>query len=249
MNARQQKDALIAAEPRVQLLPPVVKQRERNRRTRRLLAFAVVVSVAVAGAGIGLSYLQATQAQAALAAEQERTAVILAQQSEFSEATKINTLVAETVAAQKLVTTTEVEWSEIFAELSARLPAGYGVVKASISSPPPWEAPLVPSGVLRESGLADVTVSMQGAEYRQAADFAYAVSFLDGVSDFLITRTDLGNGGYTTVMTFTLDLSRVSDRFLDDVEDGEVDDEEIVTEADGTDGQSPVATENEEATE
>lgn len=249
MSARVKDSGMLALEPRVQLLPPVVKQRERVRRTRRLLVFAVVVAIAVVGGGTAISYLYAREAEASLQAEHDRTALLLAQQAQFSEATKINTLVAETKRAQKLVTSTQVDWIEIFAELSARLPAGYGIEKASIKGPAPWETPLVPTGVLRDPGVAFVTVDMTGAEYRSAADFAHVVSFLDGVSDFMITRTDLGSGGYTTVMTFTLDLSRLSLEFLDEAEQAVAGDDEIVSEAAAAPEQTPAPVETEEASE
>lgn len=221
MNAR---DPLVITEPRVQLLPPMVKERERSRRTRRLLVFAVVVAIVVTAGGVGLTYLQSTRAQAELAAEQERTSVLLAQQGQYAEAARINALINETIRAQQLVTSTEVDWALIFSDLSSRLPAGYGVQKANVEVPAPWEPPLVPTGVLRDSGTAFVTVTMLGPEYRTAAEFAQAISFLDGVSDLMITRTDLTNEGYSTIMTFTLDLSRLTTRFvLDDDEEDEAD--------------------------
>ena len=45
MSARAVKGPGLALEPRVQLLPPMVKQREKNRRSRRLMVFAVVVGL------------------------------------------------------------------------------------------------------------------------------------------------------------------------------------------------------------
>lgn len=224
MSARAVKGPALAMEPRVQLLPPMVKQREKSRRSRRLMVFAVVVAIAVIGGATAFAFLRATQAAAALAAEQARTAQILEQQSQFSDAAKIDGLVTSTKQAQQLVTTTEVRWSRAMAEMNASVPAGYAVVKASAVFPAPWEAALSPSGVLRKQGVALITLELQGAEYRNPAEFTQVVSFLDGVSDFMVDKTELQADGYHTTVTFTLDITKLSGRFLEGGEDGGDDD-------------------------
>lgn len=214
MSARVARGQTLALEPRVQLLPPMVKQREKNRRSRRLMVFAVVVALAVTAGATAFGFLRATQAATALVAEQARTAQILAQQAQYSDAVKVDTLVGSTKRAQLLVTSTEVRWSAVMTELNANVPSGYAVTKASAEFGAPWEAPIAPTGVLRTQGVAVVTLVLQGAEYRHPAEFTQLVSFLDGVSDFMVERTELGAGGYSTTVTFTLDTTRLSERFL-----------------------------------
>jgi type II secretory pathway pseudopilin PulG len=215
MSARTVKGPALGLEPRVQLLPPMVKQRERNRRSRRLMVFAVFVAIAVIGGATAFGFLRATQAAAALSAEQARTAQILEQQAQYSEATKVNGLVSSTKMAQQLVTTTEVRWSQAMAEMNASVPAGYEVVAASAEFGAPWESAIAPTGVLRKQGVAVITVVLGGAEYRPPADFTRIVSFLDGVSDFFVEGTELKAGGYHTTVTFTLDTSKLAGRFLE----------------------------------
>lgn len=245
MSARTVKGPALALEPRVQLLPPMVKQREKSRRSRRLMVFAVVVAIAIIGGASAFGFLRATQAAASLAAEQARTAQILEQQAQYSEATKIDGLVTSTKQAQQLVTITEVRWSRAMAEMNASVPAGYAVVKASAEFPAPWEAGLAPSGVLRKQGVALITLELQGAEYRHPAEFTQVVSFLDGVSDFMVEKTELKADGYHTTVTFTLDTTKLAGRFLEGAEDGE--DEGAQTDAAPT--PTPTPTPSESATE
>lgn len=244
MSARTVKGPALALEPRVQLLPPMVKQREKSRRARRLMVFAVVVAIAIIGGASAFGFLRATQAAGALAAEQARTALILEQQSQYSEAAKIDGLVTSTKQAQLLVTTTEVRWSRAMAEMNASVPAGYSVVFASAQFGAPWEPAIAPTGVLREQGVAVITLVLQGAEYRQPADFTRIVSFLDGVSDFFVKGTELKAGGYHTTVIFTLDTSKLDGRFLESPEDEG--DEEESTDVDPTPAPTEPATEEED---
>jgi hypothetical protein len=244
MSARTVKGPALALEPRVQLLPPMVKQREKNRRSRRLMVFAVVVAIAIIGGASAFAFLRATQAAGALAAEQARTAQILEQQAQYSEATKIDGLVTSTKQAQLLVTTTEVRWSRAMAEMNASVPAGYEVVSASAQFGAPWEPAIASTGVLREQGVAVITLVLSGAEYRQPADFTRIVSFLDGVSDFFVKGTELKAGGYSTTVIFTLDTSKLDGRFLEDPD--EEGDEEETADAEPTPAPTEPATEEED---
>lgn len=221
MSARKSGEPYQAGEPRVQLLPPLVKQREKSRRTRRLLAFVVVVSMGVALAGVAFGYLRAAQAEAALAAERLRTEQIQAEQAEYAEAAQKAALVVASEQAQRDVTKNEIDWLELLNKIGAYVPAGAAIDLMAFGSPAPWEPPLVPEGDLRAPRVAVVNLTIGSADYALAAAFVRAIWNMDGVADVVITGTTIDAGRYLTTITLTLDEQVRTGRFLDDGEEGD----------------------------
>lgn len=205
-----------ALEPRVQLLPPLVKQRERSRRTRRLLAFAVVVSVAVALAGVAFGYLRSVQAEAALAAEHARTEQILAEQSQYAAAAQMAALVAASEDAQRQVTANEIDWLALLTEIGGYVPAGAAIDTVAVSAPAPWEPVLVPAGELRAPGVGIVDLTIGSTDYALGAAFVRALWGMDGVADVVITGSTIDAGRYLTTVSVTLDEQVRSLRFVED---------------------------------
>jgi hypothetical protein len=208
-----------AGEPRVQLLPPLVKQREKSRRTRRLLAFVIVVSIGVALAGVAYGYLRAVQAEVALLAEQARTEQILAEQAKYAEAAQKAALVAASEEAQRQVTANEIDWLDLFNEVATYLPAGSSISKVAVHAPAPWETALVPEGELRAPRVAIVDLTIASPDYALAAAFVRAIWKMEGVADVVITGSTVDTGGYLTTIAVTLDENVRSERFLEREDD------------------------------
>jgi hypothetical protein len=222
MSARKSgREPYQAGEPRVQLLPPLVKQREKARRTRRLLAFAVVVSLGVALAGVAFGYLRSAQAEAALAAERLRTEQIQAEQREYAEAAQKAALVVASEQAQRDVTTNEIDWLELIGEIAAYVPAGAAIEKMGFGSPAPWEPALLPEGELRAPRVALVNLTIASADYALAAAFVREVWKMEGVADVVITGSSIDAGRYLTTITLTVNEQVITDRFLDDGDDSD----------------------------
>jgi Tfp pilus assembly protein PilN len=208
-----------AGEPRVQLLPPLVKQREKSRRTRRLLAFVVVVSVGVALAGVAFGYVRAAQAESALAAERLRTEQIQTEQAQYAEAAQKAGLVAASTQAQRQVTSNEIDWLELLNEIGTYVPAGAAIDSMAFSAPAPWEPALVPEGELRAPRVAIVNLTIGGSDYAVAGAFVRAVWNMEGIADVVITGSTIKTGRYQTTITLTLDELVRTGRFLDDGDD------------------------------
>ena len=69
MSAGSIPGLTLARDPRVQLLPPSVKERERSRAARGTMGLLVVLAIVVAGAGTGFAFWLASQTEARLAEE------------------------------------------------------------------------------------------------------------------------------------------------------------------------------------
>lgn len=208
-----------AREPRVQLLPPLVKQREKSRRTRRLLAFVIVVSIGIALGGVAFGYLRAVQAEVALLAEHARTEQILAEQAKYAEAAQKAALVVASEEAQREVTANEIDWLALLTEVGTYMPAGSSVSKIAVRAPAPWEPALVPEGELRAARVGIVDLTIASPDYALAAAFVRAIWKMEGVADVVITGSTVDTGGYLTTIAVTLDENVRSQRFLDQADD------------------------------
>lgn len=114
--------------PRVDLLPPATRDAIRRRPiVRRLVIGVIGVALVVVVVAAGASVL-AFAANALLAAERDRSELLLAQQAEFAEARSIAGALAESEAARQVGTSAEVDWEALLAEIKATLPAGVQLV-------------------------------------------------------------------------------------------------------------------------
>lgn len=233
MSARTpSRDVRVGSEPRVQLLPPMVRQKERTRRTRRMATFAVLVALAVTFGASAFAYIRTLQAQASLASAHDLTARILAEQGEYAEASSTARLIADTESARQIVTENEVEWTALVAALGTHVPAGASIATIGMHAPAPWEAPLAPEGELRADRVAVVDLTISGPDYASAAAFVTSVYGMEGVADAYITGTSFTDGAYRTSISIAFDSAIRTERFAPEPEDDD-DDESTTSDAEG----------------
>lgn len=212
MNGPRNELAL-GGEPRVQLLPPSVRERERRHAARRMMVLLVVLAVVVVGGGVAFGFLRAVQAEAALAAAQQQTLDILAQQAEFAQGAQVASLVKQTEAAQRQVTSTEIDWLALLTEISNYIPAGTTLAEVAFVSPAPWEPTLIPEGQLRAERIALVNLTLTGPDYVAPANFITAVRMMPGSADAVITGTTFQDGQYRTAISLALNADVLADRY------------------------------------
>lgn len=124
MSKQQVETLQLGAVPRADLLPASAREAIRRRPiVRRLIVgvilLALVVIVAVAGATVFSIF-----AQAQLQAERDRSELLLAQQLEFAEARAIDAALTEATNSRLAVTSVEIDWESLLAEIRSTLPAG-----------------------------------------------------------------------------------------------------------------------------
>lgn len=216
------KEIFVAGEPRVQLLPPSVRLREKNRQTRRLLVLLIVLSLTVVAGGLSFGYYRSIEARGALEAAQARTADLLQQQTEYADASRIAGLVAATEDAQRLLTSGEVDWAAVMADLQTYLPAETTFSGATLTVPAPWEPRLVPEGPLRAERVATITLTISSLDYNLAARFVASVQDNEAVADVRIMSSAQEGATYLTTVSLTLNNTVLITRF-DDTDDPEPD--------------------------
>lgn len=124
MSKQQTETLQLGGTPRADLLPASAREAIRRRPIVRRLVIgvsllALVVVLAVAGATV-VSLLSQGQLQA----ERERSELLLAQQLEFAEARAIDAALTEATNSRLAVTSVEIDWESLLAEVRSTLPAG-----------------------------------------------------------------------------------------------------------------------------
>lgn len=223
MSAASTPGLTLAGEPRAQLLPPSVKLREKSRAARRRMVMLIVLAIAVVGVAVAWGYLRQAQAQQSLAATQQLTAEILAQQNQYAEAAQMATIVTQSEKAQEVVTSTEIQWAPLLVAIAAYVPEDAQLSGVAFQAPAPWEVPFAPEDPLREPRVAVVTLEFTGASYEPAARFVSAIPDIYGFADVKIDKTEYKDGVYTTTVKLTLAADAVSGRFAEAAEADEAD--------------------------
>lgn len=203
----------LAGEPRVQLLPPSVAAREKSRSTRRLLVLLVILAVVIVAGGYVFGLFRAASAQVQLVEAQARSAELLAEQGKYSEAKRVDGLLAKTADVQQLGTSTEILWQPVIAEISARLPAGVSLFSATMSSRTPWGPENEPSGPLRQPNIAGVQLVLLSPGVPDAVALSRQLSTLTGYADSVLMTSVTEDGAYKTTVNLTLQEDALALRF------------------------------------
>lgn len=197
-TARTKKAAAVkialSGEPTVQLLPPSVRDRAAIRSRIRTGVLFVVLGIVVAVGLFIFGTFRATQAQMALLEANTRTADLLLEQGKYTDATRINSLIAQIEELQKGATVTEVSWSKTLQELLVRLPAGAEISTVSFVGVVPWEK--VPSGAAGSGELiATIEFSVFTTTIPEATAYARSLASMPGYFASTISPIAVGTDG------------------------------------------------------
>jgi hypothetical protein len=142
MSAKENA-VIIAGEPRIDFLPPEIRQKKAGRRTIRSLAMllaAVLALCVVAYAGVTTL---AVTAQASLSTEQDRTQQLLREQAQYSEVRSLQQTLDSTKQARVVASGNEIMWKPLMERVESTIPANLGIMQVTIDSYAVGETPPV----------------------------------------------------------------------------------------------------------
>lgn len=217
MNARLKSTLalVVGGEPRADLLPPEIHARHRDRVFHRVLIGAVLLSLVVVGAGyVGAMFL-ANQSGVALAAEQERTQDLLAQQQKYADARHASLLVDTALAARRIGMSTEIDWKGYLGKIQAALPTGSSVVSYAVDSVTPLDQYAQATVPLQKARVAKITVQMSSMNLPDIHTWLNALPGLPGFVDATPGSITLEEtkGTYLATVAIHIDQNAFSDRF------------------------------------
>lgn len=230
MSRREASTAglVVGGIPRIDLLPPEVRQRIRARSVRRALGILVIGVVAVTGAGTALAVVNATLSAGALVAEQARGQQLLAEQLEFVEVTQLANAKAGIEQALLVGSSTEILWPAYMEAVSATLPAGTTIVSITVTGSSPIALVPQPALPLQLPRVATLELKVSAADLATVSTWLGTLPGLPGYADAKLNSTEPGGSGVLASVTMNVTDAAFANRFAEVPEgaDGETDDAE-----------------------
>lgn len=198
---------------RVDLLPPEIRRHQAGLRLRRKLAVGVAGAALIVAAGFAGAVALDLQAEGRLAAEQQRTDTLLAEQAEYTEVIDLNRRISLIEAARSLGTSTEVLWKQILDEYRSALPDGATITSAALTGRAPWEPEAAPAGPLRSPSVAEVAITAVTPAVPDATAWLRRIEQLPTIADASLNTISSVEGEWTTTVTFNVNTEGLAGRF------------------------------------
>lgn len=214
MSAKDATGLVIGGEPRIDFLPPEVKQRKQSRKTRRSLIALVVIVMVACAAGYVFATSLALQSQLALADEQAKTSALLSEQAKYAEARTVSGQVAATQNARLVGTAHEILWQAYLAELNATLPSGMAITAVEIDSMSATDLPPAASVPLETERVATITMMAQTPTLASAAAWLDNLRELRGFADLWATPATWNGVAYEIEVRLNINASAFEKRFF-----------------------------------
>ncbi len=195
--------------PRVHLLPPEIEDDRRARSVTRRLAGGVVAAVVLVLAGTAFAFFQVGLANAALANEQSRAAMLIVEQKKYASVTTIQQETTAISAAQPMAADGEVLWAPFVAKVQATLPAGTSITAFTGSL-----VAVAPTQLLQAPHIATLSITCDSPQ-APVSDWLDNLAKLNGFVDATPNNVVLVvvTGRYTVDVDLLVNDSVLAKRF------------------------------------
>ncbi|GAB2694353.1 PilN domain-containing protein [Thalassiella azotivora] len=193
--------------PRVNLLPDEVHEARRLRRTQLAMGGCVVAVLAALGAGYVVLAGQTDAAADELAAEQARTDVLRAEESEYAEVPRIMAQVDSAKSAQATAMANDVLWYRYLNDLALTYPAEVWLTNltATVAGPTTAVAPVAGADPLATPGVGSLTVSGKALAHSDVASWLDVLAGTPGFADAGFSNSTLSEVGGQSIVEFSSD--------------------------------------------
>ncbi|WP_345750795.1 hypothetical protein [Microbacterium rhizophilus] len=210
---QQRPDQLaIGGVPKVDLLPPELKDARAWRRARGRALIIILCGMLVLLAGVLATTWLARTSTDARDAAQARTDELLAMQSEFVEVNAVQGGIAAAEQALAQAGATDILWTPTLADLRASLPAQARITALTIDASNPSTPLAAPTDVLEPGDrVATVTFTALTPRVPDVSTWVRAVEQIGGVVFVAprVTQVLEDEPGYTVEMTFDIGAERL----------------------------------------
>lgn len=193
----------IGGVPKVDLLPPELKQARAWRAARgRALVFILCATMLML-AGVGGATWWAQSKVEERNAAQARTDELLAMQSEFVEVNQVQGAIRSAEGALTQAAATDVVWRDLLAELQRTLPPGTRITTLTIEAGSPTTELAAPTDPLRSTRIASVTFTAVATSVPDVVSWTRAVLDVPGIV-YAAPRSTIADEASTS---FTVEMS------------------------------------------
>ena len=134
LTLRKQPEFAVGGLPTVSLIPRELRTAARERSIRRYLIIGVATALVVAAAATAGATTLAGAAQQRLDSANQQTQMLTSQLGKFRDVQLLQRDLATGNAAEKVATSTEIDWQTQIAAIKADMPAGFTVTSIQADS-------------------------------------------------------------------------------------------------------------------
>ncbi len=196
---------VIGAAPRIDLMPPEVRQRQKDKSAR----FGLIMMVVIVAGGVVVGYLIALLAvgisQSQLASEQQRTETLLTAQQQYAEVPQITSVLEAGADGEAVATSSQIDWGIVVRQIQATMPANLGLIDISAAATSPTVAVPVPVGSSEVPYVAALTISAESATVPDTAEWLRRLRTVTGYAGAWLTTISESSGRYSVSVTLHLD--------------------------------------------
>ena len=202
MNGRQRDSRLvIGPPPRVDLLPPEVRDARRARAAQRGVFGSLAVVVLLSALAAGQAFLGTVQSAAELASAQETSRSLLSGQSAYASITGLQARVAAGTRAEAAAGANWIDWRAYVADVVAALPPGArltsfdsGATAAGASPAAAGAQPAAALGAAPTGTVVTLTLTASVADLGAVQSWISDLSTLPGYLDAAPGAVTSANG-------------------------------------------------------
>lgn len=216
---RKKTELTVGGESRVDFLPAEVRIKRRGRIVRRRLGFSIFFVILLMVGFTALARAQALQAHRNLAIEEANTRFLIAEQQKFGEVAKVQNEIATIQAAQRVGTSTEINWQEYLTSVQATLPSNVIIETINIDSATPFAPYTQATAPLQGSRIATLSFTALSPTLPKVPTWLIALTSLPGYSDASpgsVIRTE--SGAYSVNITMHINQDAFTHRFAANAE-------------------------------
>ena len=205
----------VAGEARADLLPPELRQQRNAVKTRHRLWASTAVLVVLMLLGTGIAAFQAFQGRMGLAVEQQRTSVLLAQQTKYIKVRVVQDEIEFLQAARQVGTSTEIDWQGYLNKVQATLPANMALTSVTIEAGSPLVSFTQAAVPLQGSRIATLSFVATSQTLPEVPAWLDSLTTLPGYTDASpgTVARDVGTGAYTVNITMHISEAAFTNRF------------------------------------
>lgn len=199
---------IIGGPPQANLLPPEVGIAAKGRVMRRnATGLVVLVVLAVIAAYAGGTVL-ALAAQGQLDAANDRTQKLVAEQGKYIEVKQVTSMLETATAAQKVGTSTEIDWKAYLTAIQTSLPAGTLVTNVAAETATPVTAFTPPTAPLQGDRIGELKFTATSTSLPDVEKWLDALAKLTGYVDASPGSVTLNAEAKTYEVTITMHVNQ-----------------------------------------
>lgn len=209
---------LVGGESRADFLPPEVRSNRKAKVVRRRSGLALFLLAILMVGCTAFVRAQAQQAHTNLAIEEANTRFLVSEQEKYGEVKQVQDEAQTIQAAQRVGTSTEIDWKDYLTSVQATLPANVTLETINIDSATPFAPYTQPNAPLQGSRIATLSFTAISPTLPKVPTWLIALTSLPGYADASpgsVVRNE--SGAYSVSITMHINEAAFTNRFLNAV--------------------------------